>query len=195
MTDAHDAPARAGGQARTIRKQLSKRTRFEVFKRDGFACIYCGAHPPAVILHVDHVVPVKEGGTNVLENLVTACAGCNGGKGAVPLSKRPKSLKAIYEAEKEREAQIVGYQEFCIQRIRRQGAAVDAVDAVFQEFNPGYQMNDFARRSVRRFLEKLSLEEVIEAIDIAYRAKRPSQWRYFCGVCWTKIRANEDQHG
>lgn len=36
------------------RKSLSKKTRFEVFKRDSFECQYCGAHPPSTILHVDH---------------------------------------------------------------------------------------------------------------------------------------------
>lgn len=30
---------------------ISKRLRFEVFKRDGFVCQYCGNHPPAVVLH------------------------------------------------------------------------------------------------------------------------------------------------
>lgn len=189
MTAKDDARAHGAGQARTIRKPLSKRTRFEVFKRDGFACVYCGAHPPAVILHVDHVVPVKGGGTNAIENLVTACAGCNGGKSAVPLSRKPASLKSIHADAEEREAQIVGYRNFCIQRDARIEADVSAVDAVFQEHNPGYRLNDFAKRSVRRFLNQLSVDEVVEAVDIAYSASRPDQWKYFCGVCWTKIRA------
>lgn len=34
---------------------LGKKTRFEVFKRDGFKCMYCGAHPPEAILEVDHL--------------------------------------------------------------------------------------------------------------------------------------------
>jgi 5-methylcytosine-specific restriction endonuclease McrA len=41
------------------RKPLSKKLRFEVFKRDGFSCQYCGAHPPDVLLEIDHVIPVK----------------------------------------------------------------------------------------------------------------------------------------
>lgn len=64
------------------RKALSKRIRFEVFIRDGWACQYCGAKSPAVELHVDHITPVSSGGTNELENLITACASCNLGKGA-----------------------------------------------------------------------------------------------------------------
>ena len=65
---------------------LSKKIRFEVFKRDGFTCQYCGKKPPDVILHVDHIHPISKGGTNDLINLVTSCADCNLGKGARELS-------------------------------------------------------------------------------------------------------------
>jgi hypothetical protein len=65
---------------------LSKRIRFEIFKRDGFKCAYCGAPPTAGVLHVDHITPVAEGGTDDPENLVTSCPGCNLGKSAVPLT-------------------------------------------------------------------------------------------------------------
>lgn len=43
------------------RKAISTRTRFEVFKRDGFKCLYCGRTPPSVLLHVDHIIPVCSG--------------------------------------------------------------------------------------------------------------------------------------
>ncbi len=32
------------------RKPLSKKMRFDVFKRDGFQCQYCGAMPPNIVL-------------------------------------------------------------------------------------------------------------------------------------------------
>jgi len=40
---------------------LSKKQRFTVFKRDLFACQYCGATPPGAILEVDHIHPVSQG--------------------------------------------------------------------------------------------------------------------------------------
>lgn len=64
------------------RRSLSKRLRFAVLERDGFACRYCGASAPDVQLHIDHHKPVSRGGTNDAENLVTACADCNLGKHA-----------------------------------------------------------------------------------------------------------------
>lgn len=65
---------------------LSVRTRFEVFKRDDFTCCYCGRKSPEVVLEVDHIVPVCEGGLDDQINLVTSCWECNRGKGGVPLS-------------------------------------------------------------------------------------------------------------
>ena len=47
---------------RGVRKQISARIRFEIFKRDQFTCQYCGAHPPAVILQVGIEI---HGGCNV----------------------------------------------------------------------------------------------------------------------------------
>ena len=71
------------------RKSLSKKTRFEVFKRDGFICQYCGNSPPAVILEIDHIKPFKAGGSNEIDNLLTSCFDCNRGKGANTLEISP----------------------------------------------------------------------------------------------------------
>ena len=51
------------------RKTLSKKLRFDVFKRDGFKCQYCGITPEKEILQVDHIIPVAEGGENDMDNL------------------------------------------------------------------------------------------------------------------------------
>lgn len=61
-------------------RQSSARLRFAVLERDGFACHYCGRKPPTVELLVDHVVPVADGGSNDIDNLVAACQECNSGK-------------------------------------------------------------------------------------------------------------------
>ena len=63
------------------RVPIPPKVRFAVFNRDGFACRYCGRMAPEVELHVDHVIPVARGGTNDLDNLITACVDCNVGKG------------------------------------------------------------------------------------------------------------------
>ena len=53
-------------------------SRQNVYKRDGFSCVYCGTHDN---LTLDHVVPRSQGGRDTWENLVTACQKCNSRKG------------------------------------------------------------------------------------------------------------------
>ena len=94
-----------------MRKNLSKKLRFEVFKRDQFQCAYCGAHPPSVVLQVDHIHPVVDGGTNDIDNLITSCQPCNLGKGTILLSNVPQSLKEKATLIAEQEQQLKGYYE------------------------------------------------------------------------------------
>lgn len=63
-----------------MRQKISKSVRFEILRRDNFSCQYCGVAAPVAVLHVDHVLPVKYGGTNDPWNLNTACQDCNLGK-------------------------------------------------------------------------------------------------------------------
>jgi HNH endonuclease len=72
-------------KARYERIPLTARQRFEILKRDGFTCQYCGRKPPEVVLNVDHIIAVYNGGTNDPTNLITSCVPCNQGKGAIPL--------------------------------------------------------------------------------------------------------------
>lgn len=53
-------------------------TRFNVFLRDGFACVYCGSNHD---LTFDHLIPRSLGGTTHWQNIVTACSPCNLKKG------------------------------------------------------------------------------------------------------------------
>ncbi|MEW2068452.1 HNH endonuclease [Streptomyces sp. NPDC007346] len=62
---------------------VSKRMRFEVFRRDGFACRYCGSTAAMSPLEADHVTPTALGGADELDNLVTACESCNDGKSSL----------------------------------------------------------------------------------------------------------------
>lgn len=51
--------------------------RYEVYKRDGYQCIYCGGQPQ----HLDHIIPKSKGGSDDPKNLATSCARCNTSKG------------------------------------------------------------------------------------------------------------------
>ena len=81
----------------TKRIAISKRTRFEVLKRDNLTCQYCGAKAPDAILEIDHVKPVAGGGCGCLSNLKTACVDCNRGKGVTILHRNSEeALDEVY---------------------------------------------------------------------------------------------------
>ncbi|RRQ22067.1 HNH endonuclease [Thiohalobacter thiocyanaticus] len=61
----------------TYTPPLNNRT---LFKRDAQLCLYCGEQFPARELSRDHVTPISQGGTDVWNNVVTACKRCNNHK-------------------------------------------------------------------------------------------------------------------
>lgn len=71
--------------AKSNRTNIPKSLRFKVFARDNFTCQYCGRKPPEVELVIDHIVPLCKGGTNDINNLITACQDCNLGKGTMTI--------------------------------------------------------------------------------------------------------------
>lgn len=52
-------------------------SRRNLFKRDRYTCMYCGAQPGPEVLTIDHVNPKSRGGTSTWENCVLACLECN----------------------------------------------------------------------------------------------------------------------
>src|SRR5690606_9228516 len=99
---------------------------------DGFRCMYCGQRPPEVVLVVDHVVPVKEGGGDEADNLVTSCFACNAGKGAVPLEEVQPAFDelAVMEALQEmaERRMILQTQAIALERQRQEiGEAIERV--------------------------------------------------------------------
>lgn len=71
------------------RKPVPQGVRFNVFRRDKFTCRYCGRSSPEVELHCDHVQPIAKGGSDLEDNLITACVDCNYGKGTKSVDVQP----------------------------------------------------------------------------------------------------------
>lgn len=77
-----------GDRARRTAIPPSVRTR--VLRAANSTCAFCGRSPANtrdLVMHLDHKVPVSEGGTNDESNLQVLCADCNVGKG--PHGRRP----------------------------------------------------------------------------------------------------------
>lgn len=182
------------------RRPLSKRTRFEVFKRDSFRCQYCGRTPPDAILEVDHVIPVSSGGENDLLNLITSCFDCNRGKSDRHLSAVPPSIPEQLKEARARAEQIAEYNEFLLSQRDLEEETLHELglywcNNVYPQKDK-FVFGDARRVSVKQFLKLLPTAEIYDAIDIAF-AKFPTinsgkehkqTWRYFCGICWNKIR-------
>jgi len=62
------------------RRNSWMRQRWKCLQRDKFTCQYCGRKAPEVKLEADHKIPKSKGGSDELENLITACNECNRGK-------------------------------------------------------------------------------------------------------------------
>lgn len=173
------------------RKPISTRTRFEIFKRDRFTCQYCGGKPPAVVLHVDHITAVSAGGTNDADNLVTSCKDCNLGKSDVPLDQtRPApSAASILELREARE-QLEAYQVYLLEERKAREAQAEHV---MRELERRLGVNRTPKRLLDTvtILKELPYPEALDAIDITETRGHSysTAWQYFCGVCWTKIKA------
>lgn len=172
------------------RQALSKKLRFDVFKRDGFVCVYCGAHPPDTLMEIDHVIPVAAGGGNEIDNLVTACVSCNRGKGAGELSSIPKSVSEKADEEREREAQVRAYYEILQAKKDRIDEEIWSIADVFMDRFGDDSILRSRLASIRQFLDRLSYFDVLEAMEIATDRmySRGKVFSYFCGVCWRKIK-------
>ena len=151
------------------RKPISKKIRFEVFKRDHFTCQYCGRMAPDVILEVDHIKPVAGGGDNEMVNLVTSCRDCNRGKGKRKLTDNDelKKQQAALDDLATRREQAEMMAEWRQSLADTDNALADKASEYIGTVS-GYTLNDNGKRSIKKLIKNFSFEEVMEAIEISF---------------------------
>ena len=173
----------------------SKKIRFEIFKRDGFKCAYCGKSPPAVVLEVDHIEPKAKGGKDDINNYITACFDCNRGKRDIPLEKIPSQIQENLDVLREKESQLKEYRRFIAKIEKRLTNDFEEINDIYSKHYPEWEFSDqFKNVSLRRFLQLLPKHRVIEALNIAMIKWPNNKDRvipYFCGICWNMIRGTE----
>ena len=167
---------------------VSKSLRFAVLTRDGYTCRYCGAKPQDVELHVDHVVPVALGGSDVPENLVAACAPCNSGKAATPPDAQ---LVADIDADALRWARAISAAaQGVVAASEQRESFLWYFEDEWRSRMPNVALGDDWDATAWTFHSRgLPLVEIDDAIAITSRATVPARarWRYFCGVGWNKL--------
>jgi hypothetical protein len=175
---------------------VSKRLRFEVFRRDNFTCWYCGGKSPDVELTTDHVVPVALGGKDEPANLVAACEACNSGKTSTtpdaPLVAGVAE-SALNWAAAMRQAQAKMLADIGSRR-RDQ--------AQFEQWWDNWGRGEGAGRTLipkdanwRVTVSQLTsaglplavLEECVNGAMTRRRIGDENKFRYMCGIAWRKV--------
>jgi hypothetical protein len=176
---------------------VSKRTRFEVLRRDEFTCQYCGEKAPDVVLNVDHVMPVSLGGSDKPDNLLTACKSCNTGKSSIaPDSPLVVSLGA----------KAAAYALGMTDKMTRIRAGLDAGDDYCNEFEDIWNGFTFAGKQVplpldyesslhRWFSMGVPIRMIQLAVGKSMALMFPKgdfgRFTYMAGIVWNRLNDDE----
>ena len=170
---------------------VSKRTRFEVLRRDDYTCRYCRSTENT--LTIDHVVPEALGGGNDPSNLVAACRDCNAGKS----STSPDEHVVAQVAEDAIRWSAARREAFAAMRTERH-----CFDDVLSSFHKswldwdksGVMLPHDWDSSVTHWLKSgLSIDDVKEALGIALGSRCNSRavFRYMAGVVYNWLREGD----
>lgn len=192
------------------RKEITKKVRFEVFKRDSFKCQYCGSSAPDVILHVDHIKPVVEGGTNNITNLITSCSDCNLGKGPRLLDddsvikKQKEQLDELNQKRQQLEMMmewregIKSIEEEKIKILKNKWSELS---------DNSFILNELGEKDLKKMLKKFDLNLILDCMELSfeqYVAKDKDgefdygsinkAFNYVGRICTTKSREQEEPY-
>ncbi len=185
------------------RKSLTKKIRFEVFKRDSFTCQYCGRKAPDVLLQVDHIEPVAEDGGNDFLNLITSCFDCNSGK-----SDRKLSDTSVIDKQRQQLENLQERKEQIEMMFQWQKGLLDLDDEVttqlaeyWSEQVPGFRLSESGLKGLKSLKRRFEVREVMKAMKVAaeqyveYQDGKPTPesvelaWKRVGGIC--SIRRQE----
>lgn len=191
-------------------KTVNGKLRFEVLKRDEFRCVYCGRGASEVAIEVDHIVPRKLGGLDVIENLAACCRECNSGKRARPIASAPVGVLKQIEVDEnllknrisDAAAVVEEYKAAKRRAIQRYKMFRSKYCELF-EIDPKPMLPHEIQENINDVVTKfedygLSFDELIDALIITKRAcdkrrldedDKEACFRYLFAVCWNKVKA------
>lgn len=151
------------------RTAISKRTRFEVFKRDSFTCQYCGRAAPTIVLQVDHIQPCAKDGDNDILNLITSCQDCNAGKSDKALSddsaiqKRKRQLDDLQERREQLDMMV----EWQGSLIDLDVTATEECCNLWARLVTPYTVTETGKAKIGKLVRSYGLGEVCECMRIS----------------------------
>lgn len=180
---------------------VTKRTRFEVLRRDNHTCQYCGAKAPDVTLHIDHVMPVALGGDDKPSNLVAACKECNSGKSSI----QPDS--PLVEGLSDRAAAYALGMQDKMTKFRADIESLDDYVNDFDELWSLWKLNDgtclpvpadyrstlfrWMHMGVPQSVFELAIPTSNEKYNSTPGMPKASVWKYMSGVVWNMVNERE----
>jgi hypothetical protein len=190
-----EAQANTTGQESIM--AISKRTRFEVLRRDNHTCRYCRSIENP--LTVDHVLPTTLGGTDNPDNLVACCKDCNAGKSS---TSPDQALVADVAADAIRWSRAVQAVALIRSAAREErDAYVNVVGEHWNGWTWGPESKHFPRpggwKQTLWRMHELGLPpgEITDAMDIACANNKidlDDTWRYMCGIAWKRLTAIQE---
>lgn len=181
-------------------KTLTKKVRFEVFKRDSFTCQYCGRKAPDVVLQIDHIEPVSKGGTHNIINLITSCKECNIGKSDKKISdksvveKQRKQLRDLQDRKEQLEMMFKWQKEL----VNLDSRMINQLADFWSGLVSPYYLTEHGIEDLKKLLNKFSLKEIMEAMRISVKQyvnlkdDKPTResvekaWNKIGGICFNR---------
>jgi hypothetical protein len=161
----------------------------KALKRDGYCCSSCGLTPADTLLEVVWTIDQIQAKDRTLRNAITLCIDCC----AEPLPFRLRS-SALYSLLNIQQLSTQKYQLDQYQRVERKKAVArkKIAKAALEDLTEGHKWKDDEVRGAQDFIAKLGIERVQNAVGIALsKAKNGTpdeRFKYFCDVCWNRIR-------
>lgn len=178
---------------------VSKRTRYEVLKRDNHTCRYC--HATDSPLTVDHVTPTALGGTDEPSNLVAACRDCNAGKSST--SPDAALVEDVSQRAVEWARAIEAYNQAQMADRKKRNAYVRRFEKAWDRWGYGTEGDrkripkpaDWKPTIWQFYGLGLPIGELEDAVEISASNQMVDLdriFRYMCGVVWNKINRMQE---
>ena len=123
---------------------------------------------PDIILDVDHLHPVAEGGDDDILNLITSCRDCNRGKGKTPLSQNDslkKSQRQLLDlADKTEQSQMMIEWKKSMLEIQQQ--EIESINDLIASIT-GWELSEHGKGIIRKNLRQFGFMLVWEATELS----------------------------
>ena len=84
------------------RRKLTREERQTVLDRFHSRCAYCGKKITMQELNVDHIVPLRKGGEDMLYNMYPSCRSCNQAKSTLDIEQFREFVQTAYQRAKQK---------------------------------------------------------------------------------------------